>query len=584
MGDRSKNKEIASLFNEIADILELRESNRFRINAYRRAAQNIESAPRSVCDMAEKHTLNDIPGIGKDLEAKILEYIETGEISFLSELRNETPGVLLDMLRVPGIGPKTAVLLHRELNVHSLDELKRAAQSQLIRVLPKMRAKTEENILKGIEFLERSRGRTPVAEAHDLAMRIISSLEELSYIGRISAAGSLRRWRETVGDIDILATSVSPEEVIRHFTHLDDVERILAEGKTKGSVTTKQKIQVDLRVVAEKSYGAALNYFTGSKEHNIRLREIAIQKGMKLSEYGLFKKTKRGVERRVAGETEEEIYRVLGLAYIPPEIREDSGEIEAAREGRIPELVTAGDVRGDLHLHSDWSDGTMSLREIAGEGRSRGYSYVLITDHSKSLHVAHGLSEESIYRQIKAVDRINSKLTRFRLLKGCEVDILPDGTLDLNEKLLARLDIVVVAVHSNFKMDRIRMTKRVINAFENPFSHIFAHPTGRLIGVRDAYEIDMDEIIRSAAATGTALEINAHPMRLDLDSNTARKASEAGVLISIGTDAHRPAEMDYTPYGVKTARRGWLKKECVLNTRTASRLLGFLHRKSSGKK
>jgi DNA polymerase (family 10) len=585
-----RNAEVAGLFNEIADILELRGENVFRVNAYRRAAQNIEGLSRSIEEVAAAGALHELPGIGRDLEAKIVEYLESGEIDFLNELRKETPRILLDMLRVPGIGPKTAVRLYDELGVRSLDELRHAALDHRIRELPKMKAKTEENILKGLEFLSRAGGRFPIGQAYPLAQRIVESLEALPDVRRVSVAGSLRRFRETIGDIDILAVSRAPEKVIRHFTHLEDVSRILAEGSTKGSIVTRDKIQVDLRVVEHASYGSALNYFTGSKEHNIRLREIAIQKGMKLSEYGVFRKrggakgarkarTAAQAEVRIAGRTEEEVYRALGLPYIPPEIREDSGEIEAAREGTLPALIEPADIRGDLHCHSNYSDGAASLEEIAAEGKRRGYSYILITDHSESLHIANGLSAERRLKQLAEIDRINAKLKGFRLLKGAEVDILSDGSLDMDEALLRRLDIAYVAIHSKFKMPRSEMTKRVVRALENPFASILAHPTGRLIGTRDAFEIDMEEVLRAAARTRTAIEINAHPMRLDLDAANCRSAASADVMIAIGTDAHVLSELDYMVYGLGTARRGWLTRADILNTRTAAQLVSLLKKK-----
>jgi DNA polymerase (family 10) len=587
-----KNAEIAGLFNEIADILELRGENIFRINAYRRGALNIEGLSRPIEDVAAEGTLHELPGIGKDLEAKIVECLESGEIDYLNELRKETPQVLLDMLRVPGIGPKTAVRLHAELGINSLAELKHAALDRRIRELPKMKAKTEENILKGLEFLSRASARTPIGVALPLAQRIVAALAKLPEVRKISVAGSLRRFRETVGDIDILATSRSPEKVISHFTHLDDVARTLAEGSTKGSVVTKEGIQVDLRVVELRAYGSALNYFTGSKEHNIRLREIAIQKGMKLSEYGAFKaaggsKHKREAgdgavrEVRVAGKTEEEVYRALGLPYIPPELREDSGEIEAAKTDSLPRLVELDDIRGDLHCHSNYSDGTATLEEVAAAGKKKGYSYILITDHSQSLRIANGLTPQRLLKQIAEIDRVNARLRGFKLLKGSEVDILPDGSLDMSEDLLKRLDVVYIAIHSKFKMGRDAMTKRVIRAMENPSANILAHPTGRLIGSRDAFEIDMEEIILAASRTGTAIEINAHPMRLDLDAANCRRAAAAGVMVGIGTDTHVLSELDYMLYGLGTARRGWLAKRNILNTRTAPQLISLLHAKSN---
>jgi DNA polymerase (family 10) len=575
-----KNKEIAALFEEIADILELQEANRFKINAYRRGAQSLMTLARDIEDVSAEEALTDIPGIGRDLSARIDEYLETDSIGYLEELRESTPQVLLDMLRIPGVGPKTAVIIYDELGIESLDELAEAAREHRLQGLPKIQAKTEDNILKGIEFLESAGERIPLGEAFPIASNLVETLAVLDSVEQVTYAGSLRRMSETVGDIDILAASGSPEAVIDHFTHLEEVDRILAKGKTKGSIITKGQIQVDLRVVPSDSYGAALNYFTGSKEHNIRLREIAQQKKMKLSEYGLFRVTRSGAERRVAGSLESEIYEKLGLTYIPPEMREDTGEIEAAKKQQLPDLVSLEDIRGDLHFHSDWSDGIASLEELVRAGKRKGYSYLIVSDHSKSLHIAHGLDEKRLSRQMDEIDRINSLTKRFRLLKGSEVDILPDGSLDLSDKILSRLDIVIVAIHSNFKMKRDRMTERVIRALENPHSHILAHPTGRLIGEREPYAIDMDAVISAAAGTGTAIEINAHPSRLDLDSKMARRAASAGVYVAIGTDTHNPLyEMDYMTYGVGTARRGWLEKKQVLNTRPARSLLSILHKK-----
>jgi len=575
-----RNEEIGALFDEIADILELKGGNRFRINAYRRGAQSLTHASRDVEELARADSLSTIPGIGKDLSAKILEYLETGSIGYLEELREETPDVLLEMLRIPGVGPKTALLIYEGLGIESLDDLARAAREHRLRELPKIRAKTEENILRGIEFLRRAGERVPLGLAYTTATRIVSSLSEIDAVDDASFAGSLRRMRETVGDIDILVSSEDPETVIRSFTRLDSVERVLAEGSTKGSVITKEQIQVDLRVVPRESFGAALNYFTGSKEHNIRLRELAQQRGMKLNEYGLFEKTGSGREKRVAGASEEEVYRALGLSYIPPEIREDTGEIEASKRGELPTLVSLEEIKGDLHVHSNWSDGVLSLEELVMAGRRRGYRYILVSDHSESLRIAGGLSGKRLRSQIDEIDRINGKTKGFRLLKGSEVDILPDGSLDMKEDLLGRLDIVVVAVHSGFKMKRDTMTERVVKAIENPHSSILAHPTGRLIGERDAYDIDMEAVIDAAARTGTAIEINAHPSRLDLDAAAARRAAARGVMIALGTDSHDPSiEFDHMRFGVGTARRAWLTPDHVLNTRNARSLISLFRRK-----
>ena len=579
-----RNEEIGRLFEEIADILELKGENRFRINAYRRGAQSVTHASRDIGALASEGSLLAVPGIGKELSSKILEYIETGTIGYLDELRAETPDVLLEMLRIPGVGPKTALLIYEGLGIESLEELAEAAREHRLSGLPKIRAKTEENILKGIEFLERSGTRIPLGSAYPIASHIVSTLSELDVVDEASFAGSLRRMRETVGDIDILVSSSDPETVMERFTHLDMVERIIAGGATKSSVITREQIQVDLRVVPRESFGAALNYFTGSKEHNIRLREIAQQRGMKLNEYGLFGKKRKGAEKRLAGSSEEEVYEALGLSYIPPEIREDTGEIEAAKTGGLPRLISMDDIRGDLHVHSEWSDGVSSLEELASAGKARGYRYLLVSDHSKSLRIAHGLDEDRLRRQIDEIARVNQGLRGFRLLAGSEVDILPDGSLDMSDGLLSMLDIVVVAVHSRFKMKRDKMTERVISALENPYSSILAHPTGRLIGERDAYEIDMEAVFEAAAGTGTAIEINAHPSRLDLDAAAARRAAELGVLVAIGTDSHDPSrDFDHMRYGLGTARRGWLTREHVINTRTVRSLLSLLHKKRKHK-
>ena len=575
-----KNKEISAIFNEIADILELKGENRYRIAAYRRGARSIEGLSESIEQLAADGSLVSIPGIGKDLESKILEYLEQGKVTYLEELRNETPPVLLEMLKVPGIGPKMAILLYKELGVTSLAQLKKAAREHRIQGLPKIKAKMEENILKGIEFLEKSRGRTPIGIAYPLALELLEALRTLPHVERTSYAGSLRRWRETVGDLDILTTSKRPQEVIDFFVKMDNVERVLAGGKTKASVVTSENIQIDLRVVESESFGSALNYFTGSKEHNIRLREIAIKKGLKLNEYGVFKKTKQG-EKRIAGKSEEDVYKSLGLPFIPPEIREDSGEIEAAIEGSLPELVTIDMIKGDLHGHTKYSDGHATLEELAQLAKKRGYRYLLISDHSQSLHIANGLSRDRLLKQIEEIDKLNARMKGFRLLKGSEVDILPDGSLDFDDGLLAMLDVVIIAVHSKFKMGLDKMTERVTTAMLNPHANILAHPTGRVVGIRDAYEIDMDEVIRIAAETGTAIEINCHPLRLDLDSLNARKAKTAGVMISLGTDTHNPTELDNMIYGIGTARRGWLEPGNVLNTLTADKLLKTLHKKRS---
>ena len=586
-----KNTEIADIFYEMADLLEM-QGVQWKPRAYRNAARAVDSAEdvEIILQKGGKKALLDIPGIGEALADKIIEYVQTGKIKEYERLTGKLPEGVHAMMHIMGVGPKKAWRLYKELGIKGVDQLEKACKKGKLRTHKGFGEKTEEDIIKGIATLRTGQERILLGKAWSISQEIIQRLNKIKGVRAIEPAGSLRRMQETIGDIDILVISTNPEKVMDAFTSMPDVVRILAKGRTKSSVQLKEGVSADVRVLEPKSFGAALQYFTGNKEHNIAVRQIAIRKGLKLSEYGVFKATgaankkrKAGEaakkEVRVAGKTEEEVYRALGLPYIPPEIREDSGEIEAAAAGTLPALVELEDIRGDLHCHSNYSDGASSLQEVAAAGKKKGYSYILVTDHSRSLHIANGLSPERLRKQLAEIDSINAKLRGFKLLKGSEVDILPDGSLDMDEALLARLDIVYVAIHSKFKMDRAAMTKRVIRAMENPYSSILAHPTGRLIGVRDAFEIDMQEVIRAAARTGTAIEINAHPARLDLDAANCRAAAAAGVMIGIGTDTHVLSELDYMIYGIGTARRGWLTKANILNARPARELLSLLRKK-----
>ena len=567
-----KNQEVARAFSEIADLLELKGDNPFRIRAYRRAAQNIESLSRDVAEMSEEE-LTTVPGIGKDLAAKVKEYIETGGMDALEALRREVPPGLTEVMSVPGVGPKTARLLYERLHVKGVDELERLARDGRLQGLPGIKRKTEENIIRGIEMLRRGKERQPLGRVLPLAEEIVERLGKVPAVKEICIAGSLRRWKETIKDIDILATSSDPGTVMNAFVRLPGVEEVLLKGPTKTSVVFSEGIQVDLRVVEEECFGAAIQYFTGSKAHNIRIREIALKKGLKVNEYGVFRESDG---RRIGGRREEDVYRLLGLPYIPPELREDTGEVEAALEGRLPDLVRLEDIKGDLHVHSRWSDGGHSIEEIAGSAIRMGYQYIAVTDHSKGLGIAGGLTPERVLEQKKEVEALNKRLRGFRVFAGVEVDIRSDGTLDLPDEVLREVEFVVASIHSGFKQSSEKLTMRLVSAMRNPHVHVIAHPTGRIIGERDAYEIDIDEFMRTARETRTVLEINAYPLRLDLNDRYSRKAKELGIPMVISTDTHIDTQYEFMRYGVAIARRGWLEAGDVINTMGRKKLEQFI--------
>jgi len=557
-----KNQEIAKIFNEVADILEIKGENPFRVRAYRRAAQNIEGLPKDIAE-ARVEELTGIPGIGQDLAGKIMEYINTGHLMFYEELKRDVPTGLIELLGVPGVGPKTAKLLFDRLKIKGIDDLERLAKEGRLRGLPGIQAKTEENILKGIEMIQRRTDRYPIGRVLPLAEEIMRKLRKDAPVGELSVAGSLRRWKDTIKDIDILATSKDHKKVMGAFVHLSEAKEVLMHGPTKSSIVTHEGIQVDLRVVDEDSFGAALAYFTGSKAHNIRIREMAMKKGLKINEYGVFK---LGTGRKIGGKNEADVYKALGLPFIQPELREDMGEIEVALSGRLPELVELKDIRGDIHVHTKWSDGSHDFEELIDEAKKRGYEYIAITDHSKGLGVARGMNIEQVLEQVKEIRAINKRLRGFRLLAGIEVDVRSNGSMDYPDEVLRELDIVIASIHSGFRQERKQLTGRLISAMKNPYVSIIAHPTGRLIGERDAYEIDMDEFLKTALQTGTAIEINAYPLRLDLNDIYVKRAKEMGVLIVVGTDTHISSQFDYMVYGIGIARRGWLEKKDILNT------------------
>ncbi|MEW6066803.1 MAG: DNA polymerase/3'-5' exonuclease PolX [Nitrospirota bacterium] len=571
-----KNQEIAKIFNDIADLLEIKGENPFRIRAYRRAAMNIEGLSKDVAETS-KEELMKIPGIGADLAGKIEEYVKTGSLRFFEDIKKEVPEGLSMLLTVPSLGPKTAKLLFEKLKIKNLEELEHYAKEHKLSGLPGIKDKTEENILKGIEMLKRGRERQPLGKVLMIANDILEQLRKKAPVNKLSVAGSIRRWKDTIKDIDILATSKDPKAVMNAFVHLPNIKDIIMQGPTKSSVVINEGLQVDLRVVEEESFGAALAYFTGSKAHNIRLREMAVKSGLKINEYGIFREKDN---KKLGGEKEEDIYKILGLPYIPPELREDTGEIEAAIKGSLPKLVELKDIKGDLHVHSKWSDGSHDFEELAEETRKRGYEYIAITDHSKGLGIARGLDAERLMEEKKEIDAINKKLKGVRLLMGTEVDIRSNGDIDFPDDILKKMDIVVASIHSGFKQSKEQITKRLISAMRNPYVSIIAHPTGRLIGEREPYDVDMNQILKVAKETGTAIEINAYPMRLDLNDIYAKMAKEIGIKIAISTDAHLANQLDYMAYGISIARRGWLEKEDVLNTLSYNALIKALSKKT----
>lgn len=564
-----KNREIARIFSEIADIQEFKGYDIFKIRAYRRAALNLEGLPQEVDTLSHKELL-EIPGIGHDLADRIEEYLQTGRMALHEKLKEEVPPGMLELLVVPGLGPKTARLIYDQLGVGSIDDLERAAADHRLVGLPKIQKKTEENILKGIAMVKRGRERFPLGRVLPLARLLVQGLVKIAQIDRIEIAGSIRRWKDTIKDIDIVATSGDPAALMTAFINLPQVDQVALKGTTKSTVIVREGVQVDLRVVARESFGAALAYLTGGKMHNVRLRDMAVRQGMKINEYGIFSIED---DRRLGGEEEGDIYRLLGLPFIPPELREDRGEIDAALSGVLPELVTTGDIKGDLHVHTRWSDGMHSLEKMATAARNRGLSYIALTDHSQGLGVARGLTIERLMEQRKEIDEFNRNHPGFTVLKGTEMEIMGDGNLDFPDEVLKELDLVIASIHSGFQQSQEQITARIVAAMRNPWVSIIAHPTGRLLGEREPYQVDMEEVLRIARETGTALEINAYPARMDLKDIFTRRAKELGVPIVINTDAHVVSNFDALPYGVAVARRGWLEKGDVLNTLEVDELL-----------
>ncbi|MBM3249566.1 MAG: DNA polymerase/3'-5' exonuclease PolX [Candidatus Omnitrophica bacterium] len=556
-----KNQEIARIFRDIAAILEVKGDNPFRIRAYERAAQNIEALAGDIEEYIRQGRLKSIPGIGEDLANKIREVAVTGRLEFYEELKKSIPQGVLELLNIPSVGPKTARLLYEKLKIKSISSLEQAIRRNKLAALAGIKEKTIENIRKGIEILKKGRERMTLGQAELAAVEFLKPLEKLPEVKKLSVAGSLRRQKETVRDIDILAISKKPKKVIEAFVKFPAVRDILAEGQTKASVRTRQDVQIDCRVVEDKSFGAALLYFTGSKRFNIKIRQLAIKKSLKVNEYGVFKG-----DRYVCGRTEEEVFKLLGMQYIEPELREDSGEVELAKKHALPLLIGLKDIKGDLHVHSTWSDGSNSIEEVARACRARGYSYVAVTDHSQSLRVAGGLTVKELARKKKEIELLNRKLKGIRILFGTEAEIDSGGNIDYRDEVLKEFDVVVAAIHTGFKQSRSQLTKRTVEACKNKYVHIIAHPTGKLWGTREAYDIDLDEVSRAARDTNTALEIDAFPSRLDLNGQNCRRVKELGVKLAVSTDSHTTDQLANMKLGVSMARRGWLTRQDVLNT------------------
>jgi DNA polymerase (family 10) len=566
------NLAIARIFNEIGDLLEIKGENPFKTRAYRNAAETIAHTPERIADLPAAN-LRAIPGIGKDLAAKIAELVETGSIAYHQNLLQEFPPTVLDLLNLPGVGPKTVATLYRELDIRTLDHLERSARDGRLRGLKGMGAKKEAQILRALEERSRFTGRRLIAEAHETAAALLAALREHAPDAEITAVGSLRRGCETCGDLDILAAG-APATLMAAFTSYRLVERILARGETKSSVLLWGGFQADLRLVPRESLGAALQYFTGSKTHNIALRDRAIGLGLKLNEYGLFRED----GSVVANASEQGIYEALGLAFVPPELRENRGEIAAAVSRSLPRLVSLPDLRGDLHMHTTATDGRADAEAMAIAARNAGLSYIAITDHSQSLALANGLDERGALAHAQRIRELNARLEGITVLAGIECDIRPDGSMDLDEDCLAQLDIVVASVHSAFNQEPQQMTERILRAIACPWVDVLGHPTGRLILKRDGYRVDLERVIAAAAAAGVALEINSQIDRLDLDEHAARLARDRGVKLVIDSDAHSPAALGVIRWGVVVARRAWLTPNDVLNTLPLPDLIAALRR------
>jgi DNA polymerase (family 10) len=566
------NIDIANVFDEIADFLEIEGENPFRIRAYRNAARTVSGLGSELRDMvAAGEDLTELPGIGKELAAKIHEILKTGTVKALVKLQQRIPKSVTEILKLPNLGPKRVRILYHDLKIKNLQQLLNAARKGRIRALEGFGEKIEKAILEAIEARAQKEKRFKLAEAKHYVDSLIEYLKKVPGVSKVAAAGSYRRSRETVGDLDILVAARKGSPVMDRLVEYDEVDKVLSKGSTRSSIGLRSGLQVDVRLVEKASFGAALQYFTGSKDHNIAVRRIGQQRGLKINEYGVFR-----FEKRVGGKTEESVYRAVDLPFIPPELRENRGEIEAAREGRLPHLIELSDLKGDLHMHTDYSDGRNSLKEIAAAAAKYGLKYIAITEHSDRLKVARGLDPPRLRQQAEEIDKINTEMKAITILKGIEVEILEDGSLDLADAVLAKLDLVVGTVHSYFGLSSAKQTERILRAMDHRYFSMLAHPTGRLINEREPYQVDMTRIIRKAGERGCFLELNCNPRRLDLYDIHCQIAKEEGVLVSINSDTHSVDDFDYLALGVGQARRGWLEKGDVLNTRSLAQLRKLL--------
>lgn len=567
------NQEVANLLDDIGDMLEILDDNPFRVRAHHRAANSIRSSAEDISVLVKEGRLTELPAVGKGLADRVAELINTGKMGFYEDLKAQVPPRLLELMSVPGVGPKKAKLFYEELHITDVDELMKAAKEGRVHALQGMSTKTEENIMKGIELLRSGRERMLLSEAYPVAKGFIEALRTQPGVEAADYAGSLRRMKETIGDIDILAAGEDTAAITGYFTALPEVERILAQGDTKASILTDTGLQLDLRVVKPSEYGSALQYFTGSKEHNVSLRDMAKKRGLKISEYGVFD-AKTG--KNLGSRTEAEIYKAMGLDLMEPELREDHGELDAAAEHRLPRLVELSEIKGDLQVHSTWSDGLNHIEDLANTAREAGYEYIAITDHAEKLKIAGGMTKEEIGKRKKEIDELNDRLNGFVVLNGVELNVDGNGEVDYPADVLKEFDVVLGSIHSGFQQPREKIMKRVEKAMENPYIHIFAHPTGRIIGRREPYAIDVEAALDLAEKTGTIMEINAFPDRLDLKDDYAREAGRRGLKMVISTDSHMAAHLHYMMYGVAVARRAWLEAQDIINTRPLAEMVKLL--------
>ncbi len=565
-----KNKDIANIFYQIADIYEMKDVS-YKPRAYRKAAQNIESLGSDIEEVAKKGTLRDIPGVGESIAEEIEEFLDNGEVKRLQKLKKDIPVDLRSLSAVETLGPKKIKVLYKELDIENLDDLEEAAKEGKIRELEGFGEQTEQNILDNIAFAREKGQRFLLGYVLPEAREIVEEMKQ--YVDKIELAGSLRRMKETIGDVDILVVSDKPKKVMEKFTSMDRVDKVVANGDTKSTIRVYGGIQVDLRIVEKKSFGSALQYFTGGKDHNVALRKIAQKKNLKLNEYGLFKN-----DTRKAGKTEEEVYKALKLQWIPPELREDRGEIDEASDHNIPDLIAYDDVKGDLQMHTDWSDGNNTIEDMVKESQDIGHTYIALTDHVGSLKIAGGMGKKEWEKQGKAIDKIRKNFDDIHIFHGMEANVKKNGSLDVKDSFLKKADIVLASIHSAFRMRKNEMTRRVIAAMENEYVNILSHPTGRKIQKKEPISLDMEKVFDAAKDNNVAIEINAYPERLDLNDVLVKQAVDNNVKMSIGTDSHRRDHLRYYELGVAVARRGWAQKKDIINTFTVKKLQAFFNK------